>query len=211
MNWINLENKNYEIENLQNKINNKKIELHSLELDKKNIEPKLDDLSKIEEELVNNKEKMSTLQKLNLSFELAKDILNTSYEKMKNTVTPKFTQELSKNISKITDGKYNNILFNDEDGLIVELENGNYVPASKLSIGTIDQLYLSLRLSMVEELSKEKMPIILDEAFAYYDTERLENILKYIKQNFWKNYISRAKNCTLLTTRMKNVVNVFSN
>ncbi len=183
-NLINLENQNYEIENLQNKINNKKIELHSLELDKKNIEPKLDDLSKIEEELVNNKEKMSTLQKLNLSFELAKDILNTSYEKMKNTVTPKFTQELSKNISKITDGKYNNILFNDEDGLIVELENGNYVPASKLSIGTIDQLYLSLRLSMVEELSKEKMPIILDEAFAYYDTERLENILKYINEKF---------------------------
>ncbi len=183
-NLINLENQNYEIENLQNKINNKKIELHSLELDKKNIEPKLDDLSKIEEELVNNKNKMSTLQKLNLSFELAKEILNTSYDKMKNTVTPKFTQELSKNIYAITNGKYNNILFNDEEGLIVELENGNYVPATKLSIGTIDQLYLSLRLSMVEELSKEKMPIILDEAFAYYDTERLENILKYINEKF---------------------------
>lgn len=183
-NLINLENQNYEIENLQNKINNKKIELHSLELDKKNIEPKLDDLSKIEEELVNDKNKMSTLQKLNLSFELAKEILNTSYDKMKNTVTPKFTQELSKNIYAITNGKYNNILFNDEEGLIVELENGNYVPATKLSIGTIDQLYLSLRLSMVEELSKEKMPIILDEAFAYYDTERLENILKYINEKF---------------------------
>ena len=24
------------------------------------------------------------------------------------------------------------------------------------------------------------MPIILDEAFAYYDTQRLENILKYL-------------------------------
>ena len=75
-------------------------------------------------------------------------------------------------------------MFNDEEGLIVELENGNYVPASKLSIGTIDQLYLSLRLSMVEELSKETMPIILDEAFAYFDTERLENILKYINEKF---------------------------
>ena len=37
---------------------------------------------------------------------------------------------------------------------------------------------------MVQELSKEKMPIILDEAFAYYDTERLENILKYINEKF---------------------------
>ena len=49
---------------ITNKINNKKIELHKLELDKKNIEPKLDNLSKIEEKLVDNKNKMSTLQKL---------------------------------------------------------------------------------------------------------------------------------------------------
>ena len=37
---------------------------------------------------------------------------------------------------------------------------------------------------MVKELSEETMPIILDEAFAYYDTERLENILKYINNKF---------------------------
>ena len=174
---------------MQNKINNKKIELHKLELDKKNIEPKLDNLSKIEEELVDNKNKMSTLQKLNMSFELTKDVLQKSYDEMKNTVTPKFTEALSKNISNITSGKYSNIMFNEEQGLIVELENGNYVPASKLSIGTIDQLYLSLRLSMVEELSEEKMPIILDEAFAYYDETRLENILKYIHNRFNEHQI----------------------
>ena len=33
---------------------------------------------------------------------------------------------------------------------------------------------------MAKELCKESMPIILDEAFAYYDEERLENILKYL-------------------------------
>ena len=183
-NFINLENINYEIEKLQNEINNKKIRSHTLELDQKNIEPKLDNLSKIEEELVNNNEKMSTLNKLNLSFELAKEILAESYEEMRNTVTPKFTQELSKNISEITEKKYSKIMFNDEQGLIVELESGNYVPASKLSIGTIDQLYLSLRLSMIDELSEENLPIILDEAFAYYDTERLTNILKYLDEKY---------------------------
>ena len=36
----------------------------------------------------------------------------------------------------------------------------------------------------LEEISKEKMPIILDEAFAYYDDERLENILKYLIERF---------------------------
>lgn len=188
-NLINLENINYEIESLQNKINNKKIELHTLELDQKSIQPKLENLSKIEEKLVNNKERMLTLKDLDSSFNLAKKILAQAYEKMKNTVTPKFTEELSKTVSEITAGKYSNIVFNDELGLIIELEDGNYVPASKLSVGTIDQLYLSLRLAMVNELSEETMPIILDEAFAYYDTERLENILKYIDSKFKKHQI----------------------
>lgn len=33
------------------------------------------------------------------------------------------------------------------------------------------------------------MPIILDEAFAYYDEERLNNILKYLSEEFRENQI----------------------
>lgn len=33
------------------------------------------------------------------------------------------------------------------------------------------------------------MPIILDEAFAYYDEERLENILKYLDKECKDNQI----------------------
>ena len=194
-NLINLENVIFEIENIQNRINNKNIELHKLELDQKNIEPNLDNLSKIEEELVNNNDKMLTLKRNDESFNIAKEVLTKAYEEMKNTVTPKFTQELSKNISNITKGKYTNVRFNDEIGLIVELPNGEYVPASKLSVGTIDQLYLSLRLSMIEDLSDESMPIILDESFAYFDDERLENILKYINEEF-KNHQVILFTCT---------------
>ncbi len=194
-NLINLENVDYEVENMQNEINNKNIELHKLELDQKNIEPKLDNLSKIDEELVNNKNKMSTLRKNNESFNLAKEVLTNAYKEMKNTVTPKFTQELSRNISSITNGKYTNVRFNEEEGLIVELPNGEYVLANKLSVGTIDQLYLSLRLSMIEDLSEESMPIILDEAFAYFDEERLENILKYMEDKF-KNHQVILLTCT---------------
>ena len=201
-NIINSKNINFDIENLQEKINNKKLKLHSLDLEQKNIEPKLDNLSKIEEKLVNDKEKMLTFEKEILSFDLAKEILEVAYEKMKNSVTPKFTQKLSNTISEITDEKYTNVIFNDEEGLIIELETGNYIPVSKLSIGTIDQLYLSLRLSMAEELSNEKLPIILDEAFAYYDDERLKNILKYINDKF-KNHQVIIFTCT---DREKNIL-----
>ena len=183
-NLINSENINYEIEKIQKEIHNRKIKLHELEIDKENIEPKLDNLSKIEEELVNNNEEKVNLKKLEQSMNLAKEILNKAYEEMKNTVTPKFTENLSTNISKITDGKYKHVNVYDENGMVVELENGNYVEASRLSVGTIDQLYLSLRLSMIDDLSEEKMPIILDEAFAYFDTERLKNILKYLSEEY---------------------------
>ena len=193
--FLNLENINLEKEKIQNELNNKKIELHSLELDKKNIEPKLENLSNLEEKLVDNKNKMLTLKKLNSSMELVKAVLTNSYEKMKKSVTPKFTQELSNTISRITNGKYSNIIPNDEQGLLVELENGNYEPASKLSVGTIDQLYLSLRLSMVEELSEENMPIILDEVFAYYDDERLKNVLIFLSEKC-KNHQILIFSCT---------------
>ena len=50
-------------------------------------------------------------------------------------------------------------------------------------------MYLSLRLSALKEISDESMPIILDESFAYFDNDRLTNILKYIKNNFENNQI----------------------
>ncbi len=179
-----LNNINEEIEKKQKEFNIAKIKLHELDFDKENVEPQIDNLMKIEEKLVNNNEKIVNLKKLEKSMNLAKELLGKAYEKMKNTVTPKFTENLSKNINEITNGKYTNVMVQDDNGLVVELENGNYVEANRLSVGTIDQLYLSLRLSMIEDLSKEKMPIILDEAFAYYDTQRLKNILKYLANTY---------------------------
>ena len=173
----NIEN---EYDNQQAKLNNLKLELHKLELEKENILPKLENLSSLEEELSNIEEKYEELKNTSKSINLAKEYLELAYEKMKENVTPKFTKNLSENINKITSGKYKNVKFNDEKGLIVEIENGNYISAENLSIGTIEQLYLSLRLALVDEISEETMPIILDEAFAYYDKTRLEKILKYL-------------------------------
>ncbi len=202
-----LEDINREIQALEDKINEQKIKLHTLELDEQNIEPKLDNLSCIEEELTNNIEKKNNLKKLEKSIDLAKEVLEISYEEMKNMVTPKFTQKLSKIIAEITNGKYTNIRLQEQEGVMVELENGNYMPASRLSIGTIDQLYLSLRLAMTEELSKEKMPIILDEAFAYYDTERLKNILIYLSEKFKEHQIILFT-CTDRETKLLNELKI---
>ena len=177
-------NSENELEKINKKINEEELKLHKINFDQKEIEEKYNELINIEEKLSLAQENYNELQMLNNSMNLAKEILNNSYEKMQNSVSPMLTEELSRNISEITNGKYNNIKFNDEQGMIVEVENGNYILAERLSSGTIDQLYLSLRLAILDSMSEEKIPIILDEAFSHFDDKRLENILKYINNKF---------------------------
>ena len=191
-----------ELENIQNEINQKELKIHKHDLEKENIEPQLDNLSKLEENLVNHKEQYVNIKAKERSIELAKEVLTNSYQKMKEKVTPKFTKQLSENIAEITNSKYSKAMYNEDKGLIIEIKNGSYVTASKLSIGTIDQLYLSLRLSMIDDLSEEKLPIILDESFAYFDTKRLVNILKYLS----KKYSNRQIIIFTCTNREKEIL-----
>ncbi len=178
-----------EIDNKDNRINSIKFRMQTLEGRTREINNKIEELSEIEEKIASLEEEREELLTLNNSYNIAKECLTAAYEKVKENISPKFTQNLCNIISKISDGRYNNVMLNDTDGLSVEIENGSYVPANRLSVGTVDQMYLSLRLSSIDEISKETMPIILDEAFAYFDEARLVNIFKYLKENFSKNQI----------------------
>lgn len=174
----------YDINVLQNKISDNKLKLHSKKLDKDNILPKLENLASLEEEYVSLEEQYHELYSKNEQINLVKQEIEKAYEIMKKDITPKFTNNLSQIIEKISKGKYKNVQFDESQGMIVEVENGNYMLAKNLSVGTIDQLYLSLRLSAGKDLSTENLPIILDETFAYWDDSRLENILKYLDEVF---------------------------
>lgn len=174
----------YDINVLQNKISESKIKLHSIDLDKNNIMPKLENLANLEEEYGNLEEQYEKLCKKNDQIELVKEEIKKAYETMKKSITPKFTSNLSKIMEKVSNGKYKNIKLDEEKGMIVEIENGNYISVKNLSIGTIDELYLSLRIGAGLEISKEELPIILDETFAYWDNTRLQNILSYLNEEF---------------------------
>ncbi len=174
------------LEESNHAITNYQLQLNSLEYEQKNKSEKTEQLIDLKEEYENLEEQLKELEEKNRCILITKELLEKAYNKMKNNVTPKFTQNLSEIMKEISNEKYKKLSINDENGLMVELENGEYVPASRLSVGTIDQIYLSLRLSMLDEISKEKMPILLDEAFAYFDEERLKNILLFL--------ISKAEN-----------------
>ena len=178
-----------EIDKKENRLNTIKFRLHTMETNSENINKKLEELSKIEEDLVAAEEEKDDLLSLNNSYNIAKTCLEKAYEQVKENISPRFTENLCDIISKVSNGRYENVVFSDSEGLRVELQNGSYIPASRLSTGTIDQMYISLRLSALNEITNEAMPIILDEAFAYFDDERLANILRYLENNFKENQI----------------------
>lgn len=198
LNKINLDNKNKllnlygkEIEDLfnynlldeisnenKNNLDKMNLDLHKLKLDMENIEPKIEKMADLEEMLYIENENLKKLEDKAKIFNMTEELIEESYAEMKDNVTPKFNNNLSKNIEKLSSGKYKKIILND--GISVELENSQYMPIDRLSTGTIEQIYLALRLSVIEELSKEKLPILLDETFAYYDDERLESSLKFL-------------------------------
>lgn len=180
----NYENPEKEIDEIEKNINNDQIKIETINIELKNIENKFERYSTIEEEKENLLEEKENIEALERSMQIAKDTLTSAYEEMKNNINPQFVKQLSINISKITNEKYKNIIFNDKDGLIIELENGQYISADRLSVGTIEQIYLALRFAILMEITDEKIPIFLDEAFAFYDTDRLKDTLKYFNSEF---------------------------
>ena len=181
---INKEIDDESILNKQKSLNEVKLELTKLEMKKNEIIHQTENAIRIEEELENYEEQLKELLEYNDAINLAQETLEKAYTSMRENITPKFSENLSNTIKKISGEKYKTVKVSEENGILIETENGKYVPADVLSTGTIDQLFLSLRISSLNELTKEKMPIILDETFAYFDKRRLENVLKFLNQEY---------------------------
>ena len=173
-----------ELLTLQNRINESKIKIHKINFDRSEIQKKLENLVALEEEYALLEEQYNELNENSNLINMVKEEIEKAYGIMKKDIAPTFTNNLSRIISRISNGKYKNVKLDETNGMIIEIENGNYINALNLSTGTIDQLYLSLRLGTGKEISKESMPIILDEVFAYWDNTRLENILEFINSEY---------------------------
>lgn len=195
------------ISKIEETINNNRIRIKGLEIEYNTIVPQLDEMVVLEEKLEADKEKLAELREKESIINIAIENLMDAYEEMKTTITPKFTKNLSESIQKISSNKYNKVTINDENGMIIENNRGEYVEAIKLSTGTIDQLYLALRLSMIDELSKENLPIILDESFAYSDNNRLKNMLQYLTSDL-NNHQTIIFTCTDREQKMLEAMNI---
>lgn len=154
-------------------------EIGTLKLDMKEldyIEPLL-----IEDSILNLQSEEMNLKRRYEILELTKSVMKESYEKLRK----EFTSTLNEKVTAI----YKEITGTDRTIKVSEIFSMNYQESgmlwndSFLSHGSMEQLYLSLRLAMADLIYKDgTVPLILDEAFSSYDEERLKRVLAYLQK-----------------------------
>lgn len=84
-------------------------------------------------------------------------------------------------LSELTNGRYRRILL-DETAEVRIHTPSRVLGLHQVSGGTMQQIYFALRMAAAELLCGEnRLPILLDEPFAFYDDERLEAALRWLK------------------------------
>ena len=117
--------------------------------------------------------KRKELEKQLRALTLATEALNTAHEKMQRDFTPLLNKKASEYFCAITSGKYTRIFSDEQFNLSIDLD----IPRKSelFSGGTVDQLYLSLRLALIDMLFGDATTfVLLDQPFLQYDIKRRE-------------------------------------
>lgn len=134
-----------------------------------------------------------------------KEIIQKSNEAFKNDYQPNIIKDANEYFNTFTQSKYDKILINPESKEIY-LDVGKYNKEIKsgFSRGTMDQLFLALRLGVIKHYEKDIVfPLLLDEFFSNWDQERLIAFVKILK-------IIQKERQVIITTCKKNIVDTFS-
>lgn len=88
---------------------------------------------------------------------------------------PAVLQRASEHFSRLTNGRYARIVAPvGEEKLYALRPGGEALESSRLSRGTAEQMYLSLRFALAHEFAKRTpLPIIMDDIFVNFDGDRL--------------------------------------
>lgn len=95
----------------------------------------------------------------------------------------RLNRRVSSILSEITQGRYTSVFLDDQLNVRIHTPE-KLLEIRQLSRGTMEQIYFALRMAAGELLSRdEPFPVILDEAFAMYDEERLEQTLCWLNDS----------------------------
>ncbi len=115
-----------------------------------------------------------------MSMQIAKEVLSESFTELQTTFGPAISNEAGKILDTLTDGAHNEIRVSREFDVNLFESNGMRT-SQTFSGGTIDQIYLALRLAMTKVISSNvTLPVFLDDAFVQYDDNRLKNAIELL-------------------------------
>lgn len=110
---------------------------------------------------------------------LAEESIDRLAKRMQGGLGEKLRERTSEIFGALSGGSRRILL--DRDMNLAVYEEGRELPLFQMSTGTADQIYFSFRMAVSEILcAQEPLPVILDEAFAMYDDERLTEVFKWL-------------------------------
>ena len=163
-------------------------------------------LSELEEEIALTETGILAMEAEVEAASYAMALMETVADDKHAEIAPKLARIASEYLAAITCGNYSELFLARDLSVGVRVpatDQVNDAPEKSLSKGTVDQIYLALRLAFVQCVSEngEGIPMLLDDPFANYDDERLESAMTLINGLVGQNQI-------LLFTCREDVVTV---
>jgi len=119
------------------------------------------------------------------ALQLAQEVLTEAFAEMQRSFGPLVNESTARIFSRLTQGKYRQVRVNRDFDIAVEEPNHNSLREwGYLSGGTVDQVYLSLRLAIADLITKnqEPLPLFLDDVFTQYDDDRAHQGLEFLQE-----------------------------
>ena len=116
------------------------------------------------------------------ALELAQNALSAATTQLQRRFAPRISKRAQELFSRLTGGRYQRITLGEDLSLSACTQDEDTLRSALWrSDGTVDQLYLALRLAVAEELTPEA-PLILDDALVRFDDARMAVALDILKE-----------------------------
>ena len=179
-----------QIDSLESNLEETKLEISKLNDEITTLRTKLstqyDDTlspSEINTQINDLKTNISDMQSYQESLKLALSVIDEAGNEIRQTFGPKLNSKTQKIFSHLTAGKYSDILvsknleINTTESQTSQIRDWQY-----MSSGTAEQAYFSLRLAIADMITKNQIPLFLDDVFIQYDTSRAEKGFEFISE-----------------------------
>ena len=140
------------------------------------------DVADVEEDYDRALTELNRLEAFDGTLDRTLDFLKRAEDKIHRDVAPRLKKAVEKRLPAVTAGRYSEVRVDPENLEVqVRTPGAGWQPAKALSHGTVEQIYLLLRVALVESVTKESCPILLDDVTVHSDRGRTHGMMNALK------------------------------